>query len=271
MNEIVDGVVQHPEEPVVEQKQETPEYTEIQIKAIEQGWIPKEEFDGDESEFIDAAEFVRRGELFKKIETQNKELRAVRQALEAFRVHHSKVKEMEYERALKSLKDAKREATVSGDHERALALEDKIEEVRVEKDLISRESAATAVKEPVGYTPEFQEWVNRNSWYETNRVMRAAADKLGKDLYEEGNSPPEVLRLVEAEIRKEFNHKLETPTQPTASRRSTGVDSSTRQSISRDTFRLTPEEEQVMRQIISVTPGYTEADYKREIKAIKGR
>ena len=79
-----------------EQVKEEPQYTEIQLKAIDQGWIPKEEFDGDPEAFIDAAEFVRRGELFEKIEKQSKQLKAVREALEAFRIHHSKVKENEY-------------------------------------------------------------------------------------------------------------------------------------------------------------------------------
>ena len=45
--------------------------------------------------FIDAPEFVRRGELFTKIEKQSKELKAVREALKALGEHHSKVKEME--------------------------------------------------------------------------------------------------------------------------------------------------------------------------------
>lgn len=74
---------------------EQPQYAPIQLEAIEQGWIPREEFDGDPDKFIDAAEFVRRGELFKKIESQSREVKQLRQALEAFKQHHSKVKEAE--------------------------------------------------------------------------------------------------------------------------------------------------------------------------------
>ena len=242
------------------------EYTPMEIKAIEQGWIPKEDFDGEEDSFIDAPEFVRRGELFGKIEKQSKELKAVRQALDAFRQHHSKVKEMEYERALKTLKEAKRDATINGEHERALALDDKIDEVRAEKEAITREVRNTEVQEPQGYTPEFQRWVSANSWYEDNRVMRKAADALGIELHQEGYSPPEVLQMVEKEIKKEFAHKFVNP----ATKRPNAVEPSTRQPASRDTVSMTAEESEIMRKIVA-TGAMTEAEYRKEIKALKGR
>ena len=245
------------------------DYSSIEIKAIEQGWIPKEDFDGDVSEFIDAPEFVRRGELFGKIEKQSKELKAVRQALDALSKHHTKVKEMEYERALKTLKDARRQATLDGDHERALTLEDKIDEVKAEKDSIVQESRQTQVQEPDTYTPEFENWVSRNDWYESNRIMRKAADALGKELYEEGGrSPSEVLVLVEKEIRKEFAHKF---AGPGAQRRTSAVEGSTRGGVAKDDLQMSADEIDIMRKIVAVTPGYTEADYKKELKALKSR
>ena len=264
MDEIKQEIVENKEP-----EQKEPEYTEIQIKAIEQGWIPKEEFDGDPSEFIDAPEFVRRGELFTKIEKQSKELKAVRQALEAFRVHHTKVKEAEFERALRSLKDAKRQATIEGDHERALALDDKIEEVRAEKQVVIDDAKQTAVQEVDEYTPQFQSWVNRNAWYETNMVMRGAADQLGKQFHNEGYAPAEVLELVEQAIRKEFPHKFKT-TNPKLNRPH-AVEGSSRigKPSKNDDFSMTSEERDIMRKIVAVTPGYTEADYIKDLKRIK--
>ncbi len=257
--------------PATEQTTEAtePQYTEIQLKAIDQGWIPKEEFDGDPSEFIDAPEFVRRGELFKKIESQSKELKAVRKALEALGQHHSKVKEIEYERALKSLKESRKQALVDGDTERALLLEEKIAEVKAEKEQIVEDTAKAAqVEDEDGYTPQFQSWVERNTWYETNEVMRGAADTLGRKLHQAGHSPEEVLVLVEKEIRKEFAHKFTNP----ARNKPSAVEPSTRQNNSqKETFKLSAEEEQIMRKIVAVTPGYTEADYIKELKAIKSR
>ena len=265
MDQEIQGQEGTPVEPSQTQERE---YSSIEIKAIEQGWIPKEDFDGDVSEFIDAPEFVRRGELFGKIEKQSKELKAVRQALDALSKHHTKVKEMEYERALKTLKDARRQATMEGDHERALTLEDKIDEVKAEKEAIVQESRQTQVQEPDTYTPEFENWVSRNEWYESNRLMRKAADALGKELYEEGGrSPSEVLVLVEKEIRKEFAHKFAGP----GAQRRTPVEGSTRGGAAKDDLQMTSEEVDIMRKIVAVTPGYTEADYKKELKALKSR
>jgi len=99
-------------------------------------------------------------------------------------------------------------------------------------------------------------------------VMRGAADALGKKLHKAGHSPAEVLTLVEKEIRKEFAHKFTNP----ARNKPSAVEPSTRQNNSqRETFKLSAEEEQIMRKIVSVTPGYTEADYIKELKAIKSR
>ena len=49
-------------------EQEAPELSPIEQKAIQMGWRPKEQFEGDEEEFIDAKEFVRRQPLFDRIE-----------------------------------------------------------------------------------------------------------------------------------------------------------------------------------------------------------
>lgn len=246
----------------VEQPQER-EYTSIEIKAIEQGWIPKEDFDGDESEFIDAPEFVRRGELFKKIEHQSKELKAVRQALDAFRVHHSKVKEAEYTRALKSLQEARKQAFLDGEHDRAFALEERIDEVKAEKEQIVQEAKATEVQDVDNeYTAEFSNWVNRNSWYEENRVMRKAADALGIELHQAGHSPAEVLKMVEKEIKQEFAHKFKNP----ATAKAPVVEPASRSGGRSESFNMTQEEKEIMRKIVAVTPGYTEADYIKDLK-----
>lgn len=257
-------------EAVVEKVEQTdePQYTEIQLKAIDQGWIPKEEFDGDPDAFIDAPEFVRRGELFEKIERQSKQLKAVREGLEALKTHHSKVKEMEYERALRALKAERKQAMLDGETERALVLEDKIEEVTTEKEQITADSKKPVVEDTDdSYNPQFQSWVDRNPWYETNRVMRKTADALGKDLHEAGHAPDEVLKMVEREMRKEFAHKFRnTPARPSA------VEASTRGSSKKsDDVELTSEEAEIMRKIVAVTPGYTEEQYKKELKAMKAR
>ncbi len=238
-----------------------PQYTEIQLKAIDQGCIPKEEFDGDESEFIDAAEFVRRGELFKKIEAQSKHIKRVEQALEAFRLHHTKVKESEYQRALNELKNQRKQAMRENDGETAIALEEKIEAIEAEKHQVTQAVNVYLDTQDDTYTEEFQNWVSSNPWYESSKVMRKAADAIGIELYKAGHSPQEVLRMVEAEIKKEFPEKFQRKSRPTA------VEAPTRSGAKSDSsFAMTPEEKEIMRKIVSVTPGYTEADYIKDLK-----
>ena len=112
----------------------TPPATDpFEAKAAELGWRPKEEWEGAEEDFIDAKEFVRRKPLFEKIESQNKAIKQLSQAFDALKTHHTRVKEAEYQRALKSLKDAKRQALADGETDRALAYEDKIDEVEQQK------------------------------------------------------------------------------------------------------------------------------------------
>jgi len=89
---------------VTTQEQVTPEQSQQQQtfsdpyedQAREQGWRPKEEYEGDPEKWRPAKEFVERGELFGKIDHMGKELKETRKALKMLQEHHSKVKETEY-------------------------------------------------------------------------------------------------------------------------------------------------------------------------------
>ena len=51
------------------------ELSEIEVKAMNMGWRPIEEFDGPEDEFIDAKEFVRRALYLTRLNISLKNLR----------------------------------------------------------------------------------------------------------------------------------------------------------------------------------------------------
>lgn len=59
-------------------EEKAPEYTKIELEAMDMGWRPKSEFNGDEDDFIDAKEFVRRKPLFDKIDSTTRELSNLR-------------------------------------------------------------------------------------------------------------------------------------------------------------------------------------------------
>ena len=56
------------------------EPSDIEQRAMDLGWRPKEDFEGDEATFIDAAEFVRRQPLFDKIESMGRELKETKRS-----------------------------------------------------------------------------------------------------------------------------------------------------------------------------------------------
>jgi hypothetical protein len=246
-----------------EQKTEVDPFVE---RATELGWRPEEEWSGAPEDFIDAKEFVRRQPLFEKIEHQSKEIRAMKQAFDAFKQHHSKVKEAEYNRALAALKAEKRRALSDGETDRALVIEDKIDEITEQKDQFEQDVAATNVAEPATQRPEFVRWTSENTWYGKDRAMTAFADRLGVDLAGQGYSPDEILQRVTREVRDEFRHKLTNPKRDRAG----AVEASTRSTKSPQAeFQMSDDERRVMNKFIS-TGVMTKEQYIEELKKIRG-
>lgn len=190
-------------------KVQAAEPTPNEVEARASGWVPKEEYNGDENKWVDADEFVRRGPLFKKIDVQNRELKEVKKALDQLKVHHANVKEAAYKEALATLKAQKRDAFVEGDADKIIEIDDKIAETKEEMRRYEQTRAAEvkqAVQEEVH--PEFAAWTSRNTWYESSKPMRAFADALGIELRATGLSPSEVLKRVEAQVKEEFPQKF---------------------------------------------------------------
>lgn len=246
------------------QNTDQPVYTKVQLEAMDQGWKPKEQFEGDEDTFVDAPEFVRRGELFKKIEHQSKELKAVKQALDALKTHNSRVEQAAYDRALKSLQETRRAAFEDGETAKAFEIEDQIEDVKKERERVAREAATPAVPE---LNPEFVAWQDKNTWYTTDKRMRAVADTVGVELARQGMSPSEVLKKVVEEVKDAFPHKFVNP----AREKANSVEPSTRggsSAVRSNDASMDEDERSIMRKIVS-TGVMTEAEYKAQLKKAK--
>lgn len=241
------------------------QHTETEVKALESGWVPKEEFQGEEHKWVDAGEFLRRGELFKKIEDQSKQLKDVRSALNEMKKLHSQVREVEYKRALETLKEQKKAALLDGDADAVIAADERIDLVKEQVKQLQAEPAN--VQENSGAEhPEFVAWTEQNNWYKSSAPMKAFADALGQDLARAGNSPSEVLRKVAAEVRKEFPNKFRNPNQEKAG----AVESGTgRGSSSSSKFTLSDDERRVMNTFIRQGVFKTEKEYIDELKKVR--
>ena len=239
-----------------------PEHSDAELEAMDSGWVPKEEYKGVEHKWVDAGEFLRRGELFKKIEDQSKQLKDVRSALNEMKKLHGQVREVEYKRALDALREQKRTALQDGDADAVIAAEERIDLVK--EQVKQLQSEAPAVQESTEH-PEFTQWADRNSWYKNSGPMKAFADALGQDLARAGNSPSEVLKKVEAEVRKEFPNKFRNPNQDKPG----NVESGQGRGTSKSTFTLTDEQRRVMNTFVR-SGVMTEKQYVEELKRVQG-
>lgn len=251
------------------EKTEAPQYTDIEVKAMEMGWRPKSEFHGDDVDFIDAKEFVNRKPLFDKIEYQSKHLKQLTRSFEALKQHYTKVKETEFNNALAALRQDRRNALQNGDGEAFERADEQIKNVEAQINEVKQTAATPAVtsQEP---PQEFVDWVNKNSWYNTSKPMRAFADELGRELA--GSMPPsEVLKRVEQSVRTEFAHKFTNPNKASAPEVSGGT-APVNRSSKNDDFVLTDLERKIMNDLIRQDPVlFTKEKYIAELKAVQGR
>lgn len=247
-----------------EQVSEQKELSPIEKQAMEMGWRPREEFSGEEDEFIDAKEFVRRKPLFDKIEHTNKEVKQLRKALDALRTHYTKVQETEYQRALAKLKDARQEAIRNSDGEAFEAIDTEIKRVEVEAAKI--DEVAKTTDEPV-IAPEFVAWKRKNEWYDSVKYMREFADQEGIRLHSQGLSPQEVLVQVEKLVRKEFPHKFTNPNKSNAPGVENGKPGNTGRK--EPELELTEAERKIMNTLVS-TKQMTKEQYLADLKKVKG-
>lgn len=235
----------------------------VEQQAMESGWVPKEQFKGEEHKWVDAGEFLRRGELFKKIEDQSKQLKDVRNALAEMKKLHSQVQEVEYKRALDALRAQKKTALEEGDADTVLAVEERIDLVKEQQRQLK--DSPQQPDHDGSEHPEFVAWTEQNSWYKSSGPMKAFADALGADLARAGNSPSEVLRKVAIEVRKEFPHKFRNANQDKPG----AVESSTTRSSGTKGFVLTDDERRIMQTFIR-TGALTEKEYIESLKKVRG-
>lgn len=244
-------------------KEEPKQLTAAEEKAMEQGWVPQDEWEGDPEQWRPAKEFLDRGELFKKIEDQNRTIKEFKRALEDLKGHHAKTRDTEYKRALDTLKAQKVQAIEEGDAQSVVKIDDQIDLVKEEQRKLAAQAAEPAVPE---LNPEFVAWTERNSWYERDTNMKIFADALGQRLAAAGKTPAAVLAEVEKQVREEFPHKFKNPNRDKPG----SVEGSTNKGGKANSdVVLSDDERRVMQRFVR-TGVMTEKEYLAELKRIKG-
>lgn len=269
MSEAVESVVE--EEVVVEE----PEFTDEELQAMEHGWAPKSEWQGDDADWISAKQFNQRGELFGKIKSLERTNTTMRQEFQQATSHMkellAKAKETEYKRAVTELKADKRRAVQDGETERILDIDDKIDALNQEhtefKETVNAAPAAPQEAQP---TPEFIEWKGNNNWYGTDEDMTLLADSVGIGFIQRNPNATtaQVFDAVDKQIKKAYpekftNSRRERPGKVEAGKSSGRAASKTRFSKA----DLSEEQRAVMNTMVK-TGVMTEDDYIKELARI---
>jgi len=273
--ETVEEVVEVVETPEIDTPAgDETQYSEVEKRAMAQGWKPKDQFDGDESDFVSAAEFERRGQLFKKIADVNRKYERVTGALSALQKHHKAVYESSYKKAMEDLKAQHRAAVEEGNVAKADDIIDQIQVKNIEAAQQMQQLNAAPVEQ--GVPAAMEEFNERNAhWYQKDDVMTAYADRVGHEFTRSqlagGRRPTveQILGHVESQVRNKFpsafGGKRAAPS-PVASA------SSPSRPGNRSTFGekdLSPEEVSVMK-TLARDGVMTEKQYIDEIKKMRG-
>lgn len=183
------------------------ELSPIEQKALEQGWKPKDQFEGNEEDFVTAAEFIRRGELFGKIKDIKNEMFSQRQAhSEELRAMHSEMMKMRKSALEQARNELKAQLNATDDKEEAVRLTTEVHKVETE---------IAGVKEPqpqVPQHPAIGAWMNANKgWYNVDPDMTMEADTAAA-IYlrtHPGASPEVIFEVIDKKMRRSFPEKFE--------------------------------------------------------------
>ena len=252
------------------------EPTPHELQAREQGWVSEEEWvesGRDASEWRPAKEFVDRGELYKSIHQTKRELKQTQQALTALQKHHQFVFEKAHQKALAELKAEKRVAIRNEDFERLEAIEEEID--ATQEAYVEQKQAQAQVAQEVAVTgphPDFVDWQQRNSWYATDSDLREFADATGL-VYTNKNpgiDPRLVLSHVEKTVRTKFPEKFGARKTAAPNPTASGDRQNTRMGKTKgDDLQLDDMEREIMSTLVK-TGTMTEAEYKSELRKVKG-
>jgi hypothetical protein len=275
-----DEVVLKIEEPVVEAEPQEAEFSAIEQDAYKEGWRPEKEFEGDKAKWIPADEFMRRKPLFSKIDelkSENyhtrRELQEVKKTLTTLADHHKRVRQVEYDRALKDLQSARKVAMEDRDVDSVVELEEKIDELKDQKRVFEQQ-LKQETKAQVQPTPEYLTWVKDNPWYMQDQDMHDTADGIAYALIQKANregrkvAPNEVYAHVNEKMKKAYPEKF-APNREAPNPVDSGSNG-TRPSRKSESFRLTAEQEQVARRYEQMGV-MTRKEYAEELKKLEDK
>jgi len=221
------------EEPVKEVEEstsvaevQTEEKDPIADAARAQGWVPQEEWDGDPTQWRDAQVFLERGEYFKTMGTQRKQIDKLNAVVEKMATIQAKTREDERQRVLRELSQQKAVAMEEGEFNKVVDIDSEMEKIRSEP-AMSVPTDAVGQTEDEYSQKQIVEYIDKNQWYRTNQDMRQYADSIAVGFR---NSNPQatiddVLEYTDSEVKirypEQFGKQVPSASPVASTRRTT--------------------------------------------------
>ena len=183
----------------------------VEILAKEMGWQPKEDFKGDEANYVDAESFIKKGQdiqdsMRKSLKDQKRQLSEMSSSLTELKSHNERVYKAEVGRLKKELAeltDQKKMAIQDGNVEKVNELDGQIDTV---KESIAVPEKTEPGEKAVATTDNFDEWAKANPWYENDKEMAAYADAIATK--HEGAPFKRIATLVSKQVKEMFPDKF---------------------------------------------------------------
>ena len=252
-----------------------PEFSPIEAEAINMGWNPDKENLPEGKTFIEAGEFVRNQTWVNELKRTNTKMDRMakehKATIEGLKTHNKLIQKKAYEKALAELKAEKKAAIKDDDFERALEIDDKIDETREEMD-----TELEATDNDTSGNAQVELWNDAaarfvedpdNKWYNTNPDMAEYADSVGSQLATQHPNDPdfvygEIQKRVKRLFPQEFgNPQRKAPAKVGAADRGTGAAAS-----SKGKHRLSelPQDVQAMAKESMELYGMSEKEYLKD-------
>jgi len=266
IEEIAEEEVVEPEKP----KESDPKVIE---RARRQGWVPKDEFRGDDSRWITAEQFVERADnmmpilksvnakLEGKLEILEKELKEQKELAKKMIKIHGKYADGFYDSRLTEIKTKKIAAVKEGDIELYQALE--AEEAKIEK------PEPIVIDEPAQQDhPDVARWKQDNArWYGSDPELTEYADIIADRMAKKGHSyrEYEFCNAVKDKVMKMFPDKFKNPAQEHSSVDEPGTrGTDTAKGKKKGWSDLPADAKKQCTEFVATIPGYTKEKYLKD-------
>lgn len=255
---------------VITKTLEEPQYSPEEQRAIDDGWLPKEEWKGDPKDWRPAKEFNDRGELFSRIKSQRKEMDDLKAAM-TFLTQKDKQREVEAaQRAVVHLKQARDAALEEGDAVQAARIGDQLDDAKAQ---VHQVRQTDVTPRNVGPSEDFKRWHEANKWYTKDEDATLLAEGKG-ERFRKNNpnaSEQEMLDYVVKEVQKVFPDKFPTRHAPSpggAGRESPrGRGDEVSGSLRNVESNMSDEDRSIMRTILKTTK-LTKEDYLKQYAGV---